>query len=106
MTSRQEVLRDMVRMNACGDRLTGTDGHNAFCDMLESEIIGMGLKVFSKEYCFRKWEAQDFSLSVEGEEIPVSSPFITADLLRATALRLGSNSRAIIRSAFCAPAAR
>lgn len=75
VTSRQEVLRNMERMNACGDRLTGTDGHNAFCDMLESEIRGMGLKVFSKEYCFRRWEAQDFSLSVEGEEIPVSSPF-------------------------------
>ena len=77
VTSKQRVSENMDKMNSFGggDRLTGTRGQREFCAWLKSEIEAMGIPVTSREYTFDRWEARDFSLTVDGENIGVSSPF-------------------------------
>ena len=52
VTSKERVLENMKKMNAFGDRLTGTAGHNAFCLWLEEQLHDMGQQTFSDEYEF------------------------------------------------------
>ena len=73
--SAEKVLENMNAMNACGLRLTGSEGQRAYCEMLKRQIREMGLEVFEKEYRFDRWEATSSSLTVDGEEIHVSSEF-------------------------------
>ena len=75
VTSKERVLENMKKMNAFGDRLTGTAGHNAFCLWLEEQLHDMGQQTFSDEYEFEKWEAGRYALNIDGEDIPVSSAF-------------------------------
>lgn len=62
-------------MNSFGSRLTGTKGQNAYTAWLKDEIAKMGYDVVDKQYTFKKWEATDWSLTVDGQNIDVSSPF-------------------------------
>ena len=77
VTSKERVLEDMNKMNAFGggDRLTGTRGQRDYCAWLKDEIRAMGIDVVSKEYRFDRWEAQEWSLTVDGQPVAVSSPF-------------------------------
>lgn len=77
VTSKERVLENMLKMNSFGggDRLTGTVGQRQFCAWLKDEIRAMGIDVVSKDYVFERWEAKDCSLTVDGEEIGISSPF-------------------------------
>lgn len=77
VTSKERVLENMNRMNSFGggDRLTGTRGQREYCAWLKDEIRKMGFEVTSKEYTFDRWEAKDWSLSIDGEAVHVSSPF-------------------------------
>ena len=77
VTSKERVLENMLKMNSFGggDRLTGTVGQRQFCAWLKDEIRAMGIDVVSKDYVFERWEAKDCSLTVDGEEIGVASPF-------------------------------
>lgn len=77
VTSKERVLENMNKMNSFGggDRLTGTVGQHDYCAWLKDEIKSMGVEVVSKEYTFDRWGAKDFSLYIDGENIPVSSPF-------------------------------
>ncbi len=96
VTSRERVLENMDAMNAFGNRLTGTKGHNAFCLWLQEQLRAMGLEVKSKTYDFEKWEAKRCALDIEGESIPVSSPFhysgLTGEEGVTAQLRLTGNS--------------
>ncbi|UKI14285.1 MAG: hypothetical protein L6V85_09525 [Clostridiales bacterium] len=65
----------MQKMNSFGSRLTGTKGQNAYTAWLKDEIAKMGYGVVDKQYTFKKWEATDWSLTVDGQNIDVSSPF-------------------------------
>ena len=77
VTSKERVIDDMNRMNSFGggDRLTGTQGQRDYCEWLKSEIRAMGIDVVSKQYTFDRWGAKDWSLTVGGSPVHVSSPF-------------------------------
>ena len=77
VTSKERVIDDMNRMNSFGggDRLTGTQGQRDYCEWLKSEIRAMGIDVVSKQYTFDRWGAKDWSLTVDGSPVHVSSPF-------------------------------
>ncbi len=75
VTSAERVMQNMNKMNSFGDRLTGTRGQWEFCEWLKSEIKAMGIPVTTKVYRFDRWSAKEWSLTVDGENIEVSSPF-------------------------------
>lgn len=75
LPSKESVMENMQKMNSFGSRLTGTKGQNAYTAWLKDEIAKMGYDVVSKQYTFKKWEATDWSLTVDGQNIDVSSPF-------------------------------
>lgn len=77
VTSKEQVLADMNTMNAFGggDRLTGTRGQRDYCAWLRREIEAMGIPVERKEYTFDRWGAKEWSLTVDGSPVHVSSPF-------------------------------
>lgn len=71
----QKVYDDMLVMNSFGTRLTGSDGQGAFCKWIKDEIAKMGIEVHTTPYTFKRWEATDVALSVDGKDVHVSSPF-------------------------------
>ncbi len=71
----EELYGEVATMNSFGSRLTGTEGQNKFIAWCKAQITALGLDVVSTPYKFKKWEARDYSLTVEGESIRVSSPF-------------------------------
>ena len=75
LPSKESVMENMQKMNSFGSRLTGTKGQNAYTAWLKDEIAKMGYDVVDKQYTFKKWEATDWSLTVDGQNIDVSSPF-------------------------------
>lgn len=73
--SKTEVSRAMDNMNSFGIRLTGSKGQSDFVDYLKSEIKKTGLSVVEKEYAFDRWQSDSASLTVDGEQIKISSVF-------------------------------
>lgn len=71
----ERVDEDMNTMNAFGVRLTGSDAQNEFCEWIKAQIIDMGLDVHVTPYTFKRWQAKDCSLTVDGKDVHVSSPF-------------------------------
>lgn len=75
LPAKSEIMFNMEKMNSFGSRLTGEKGQNDFTGWLKEEIRAMGYEVKAKRYTFEKWEATDYSLTVDGSEIKISSPF-------------------------------
>ncbi len=75
LTAKSQVMDEMNKMNGFGLRLTGSKGQQDFCAWLKDEITAMGLEVHTKPYKFDRWEAKSSSLTIDGEEIKVSSEF-------------------------------
>ena len=70
LPSKESVMENMKKMNSFGSRLTGTKGQNAYTAWLKDEITKMGYDVIDKQYTFKKWEATDWSLTVEPQNQP------------------------------------
>ncbi|MEK4059797.1 MULTISPECIES: hypothetical protein [Paenibacillus] len=65
-------------LNRVGPRFTGNKAHRKLIDFFEQELTDMGLKVNRDKHLFTKWEAKQWSLSVQAEhggieEYPVTS---------------------------------
>lgn len=79
ITSKEEMLSEIVRMNSFGTRLTGSKGHNDFIAHLKNEIRDMGLETYSDPYYFNRWEEKESHLYIHSEldskEIHISSAF-------------------------------
>lgn len=77
--SKNEMLKDIKKMNSFGSRLTGSEGHQAFIDYLKAQLKEMELEVYTDPFYFRRWEEKESSLQIFGfngpEEYPVSSAF-------------------------------
>lgn len=71
----KKVDEDMNTMNAFGIRLTGSDAQNEFCEWIKAQIANMGLQSVVTPYTFKRWEAKNCSLVVDGKPVHVSSPF-------------------------------
>lgn len=70
-----KVKADADAMNGFGIRLTGTDAQNEFCEWIKREITAMGYTVHTTPYTFKRWQASDCSLKIDGKDVHVSSPF-------------------------------
>jgi hypothetical protein len=73
----RDVLRDVERMVGFGQRLPGSDPHNAFIDWLDESFRAAGCRMLPRdEFPFTRWLAQSWSLEVlEGSDrgtIPVA----------------------------------
>ncbi|MCQ2602558.1 MAG: hypothetical protein MJ193_01380 [Clostridia bacterium] len=72
---KEKVFDQMNAMNGFGLRVTGTVGQRNYCAWLKDQIKEMGLEPISTPYEFKRWEATDSSLTIDGEDIHISSPF-------------------------------
>lgn len=79
VTSREEMLAGVEKMNGFGVRLTGSKAQLDFIRYLKDEIHGMGLETYSDPYYFRRWEEKHSRLTVHDENgeknIHISSAF-------------------------------
>ena len=75
LMTKQQISDSMDIMNGFGLRLTGTKGQREYCAWLKNQIKAFGLPVFDKQYNFDRWEAHKAALSIEGNDVGVSSAF-------------------------------
>ncbi len=75
LTTKNAMLEGIEKMNACGVRNTGNAAHKEFVSYIKAEIEKLGLQATPTEYTFERWEAQESSITIDGENIAVSSPF-------------------------------
>ena len=71
----QKIAQDIDTMNAFGVRLTGTDAQNEFCKWIKAQISDMGYEIHTTPYEFERWTCDECSLTVDGKDVHVSSPF-------------------------------
>lgn len=69
------MLENIEKMNSFGSRTTGSDGHNQFIAWLQQQVTDMGLTVYRDKYTFDRWEEKRSSVTIDNEDIHVSSAF-------------------------------
>ncbi|MEK3905301.1 M28 family metallopeptidase [Paenibacillus sp. FSL R7-0179] len=69
------MLENIRKMNSFGSRTTGSDGHNQFITWLQQQVTDMGLTVYRDKYTFDRWEEKRSSVTIDNEDIHVSSAF-------------------------------
>lgn len=69
------MLDNIEKMNSFGSRTTGSEGHNQFIAWLQQQVTDMGLTVYRDKYTFDRWEEQKSAITIDNEEIHVSSAF-------------------------------
>jgi hypothetical protein len=77
LLSKEEVWDFQKLMNEFGPRLTGSASHKKYNEFIKAELDSYGLEVFEDKYTFNKWEAKNWSLTIEKveggiEEIPTT----------------------------------
>lgn len=103
LITKDEMLRQVEKMNSFGPRLTGNAAHKGFIEYLKNEIHSLGIETYSEPYFFNRWEEKRSSLVIHDEtgdkDVHISSVFpysgetdengITAELSLITDQRLG-----------------
>lgn len=69
------MLKNIETMNSYGSRTTGSEGHNRFIAWLQQQVTDMGLTVYRDKYTFDRWEEKRSSVTIDNEDIHVSSAF-------------------------------
>ncbi|MFD2413688.1 PA domain-containing protein [Paenibacillus rhizoplanae] len=69
------MLENIKKMNSFGSRTTGSEGHNKFIAWLQQQVTDMGLTVYRDKYTFDRWEEKKSSVTIDNQEIHVSSAF-------------------------------
>ncbi|WP_058302981.1 zinc-binding metallopeptidase family protein [Gorillibacterium timonense] len=75
LDSTATMLNHIETMNSFGSRTTGSEGHNKFISWLEQQVTDMGLTVYRDKYTFDRWEEKKSSITIDHQEIHVSSAF-------------------------------
>ncbi|MEK4006013.1 hypothetical protein [Paenibacillus sp. FSL H3-0333] len=75
LDSSTTMLDNIEKMNSFGSRTTGSEGHNQFIAWLQQQVTDMGLTVYRDKYTFDRWEEKNSSVTIDNEEIHVSSAF-------------------------------
>lgn len=70
----KNLLEGVEKMNSFGARYTGSKAHQEYIEYLKKEIRDMGFEVYGDPFYFKRWQAIEASLSLDGGvDIPVSS---------------------------------
>ena len=68
LLSEEELWALQEKVNAMGPRLTGCAAHNAYIDLLKTQLESYGLTVHEDEHPFVKWQAKRWGLAVQGQD--------------------------------------
>ena len=75
LDSEETMRKEIEIMNGFGSRATGSKGHQEFIVWLKQQLNDMGLSIYSAPYTFERWEEKRSALTVNQEDIPVSSVY-------------------------------
>lgn len=79
ITSKDEMLARVEKMNSFGPRLTGNKAHKEFIKYLKDEINALGILTYTDPYFFNRWEEKNSSLVIHDEngdeKVHISSVF-------------------------------
>ncbi|MDW2800798.1 hypothetical protein RZO55_24815 [Clostridium boliviensis] len=75
LDSEESMRKKIEIMNGFGSRTTGSKGHQMFIAWLKQQLNDMGLPVYSDTYTFERWEEKRSALTVNQEDIHVSSAY-------------------------------
>ena len=79
LITKDEMLRQVEKMNSFGPRLTGNAAHKGFIEYLKNEIHSLGIETYSDPFFFNRWEEKRSSLVIHDEtgdnDVHISSVF-------------------------------